>query len=141
MHHRFINADTLHSLQIIDNESHPNSHNQGPTSGSSGSKEGLSVYGLFHHLARTPQGKYRLRQIFLRPSLDLDVINERLETTRIFLNSDNPEILSTLVGHLKGVGNMRLTMSNLEKGANGGPGKTRGPSSNVWAGLQRVSIS
>jgi hypothetical protein len=50
---RFINADTLHSLQILDDESHPNSHNQGPTKSASGSKEGLSVYGLFRHLART----------------------------------------------------------------------------------------
>ncbi|RMZ88581.1 hypothetical protein DV736_g4193, partial [Chaetothyriales sp. CBS 134916] len=74
----FANVDTLSTLQIIQPESHPNIFNQGP--GTSGSKEVLSVFGLFQHHARTPQGKAQLRTIFLRPSLDVNVINERLDT-------------------------------------------------------------
>ena len=76
----FVNADTLNSLQILQHEFHPNSHMQGPTKSSSGAKESLSVYGLFHQLARTPQGKQKLRQIFLRPSIDIDLIVERHKT-------------------------------------------------------------
>jgi DNA mismatch repair protein MSH5 len=51
----FINTDTLLSLQIMSTESHPNAQQHGPASkaGSGGSKEGLSVYGLFQHFAKT----------------------------------------------------------------------------------------
>lgn len=58
----FMNSDTLAALQILQSEVHPQAHNQGPTNTNSGSKEGLSVYGLFQNLARTPQGKHLLRQ-------------------------------------------------------------------------------
>ncbi|KAF2639892.1 hypothetical protein P280DRAFT_402438 [Massarina eburnea CBS 473.64] len=137
----FINADTLQSLQVLENESHPNSHNQGPTKANSGSKEGFSVYGLFHHLARTSQGRLRLKQLFLRPSLDPEVINERLETIRTLLHPENTAILDSLVDMLKGVCNMRVLMSNLKKGVSGTPGKTKGPSSNIWSALQRFSFN
>ncbi|KAF2120478.1 muts domain V-domain-containing protein [Lophiotrema nucula] len=129
----FINGETLHSLQILESESHPHSHNQGPTKANSGSKEGLSIYGLFHHLARTPQGKHLLKQYFLRPSLNLDVINERLDTISTFLRPENATTMDNLVGNLKAVGNMRTVMINLRKGvAGGGPGKGIGFSKNVW---------
>lgn len=137
---RFINADTLHSLQILGPESHPNSHNQGPTKAASGSKEGLSVYGLFHHLARTPQGRYLLRQYFLRPSLNVDVINQRLDTIHTFLRPENASALDTLVDSLKAVGNMRAIMINLRKGVDGGTGKRGNFSSSVWASIRRVSL-
>jgi DNA mismatch repair protein MSH5 len=135
---RFINADTLHSLQVLDNESHPNSHNQGPTKSSSGSKEGLSIYGLYHHLARTPQGKYLLRQYFLRPSLNLDLINERLDAVQTFCLLENQSALDSLVENLKAVGNMRVMMMKLKKGAGGGPSKTGAPAGGVWASIRRV---
>ncbi|KAF2182192.1 hypothetical protein K469DRAFT_636979 [Zopfia rhizophila CBS 207.26] len=133
----FINADTLLSLQILESESHPHSHNQGPTKANSGSKEGLSVYGLFHHLARTPQGKYLLRQYFLRPSLNLEVINERLDTISAFLRPENATPLETLVKNLQSVKNIRVIMINLRKGMGGGIGKCRGYSKSIWAGIRQ----
>jgi DNA mismatch repair ATPase MutS len=136
---RFINADTLHSLQILDDESHPNSHNQGPTKSASGSKEGLSVYGLFRHLARTPQGRLLLRRYFLRPSLDLDTINERLDAVQIFCRPENESPLAAIVESLKAVGNMRTMMAKLKKGVSGGSGKNTGPSGSAWASTRRVS--
>jgi DNA mismatch repair protein MSH5 len=139
MIHRFINADTLHSLQVLYNESHPNSHNQGPIKSSSGSKEGLSVYGLFHHLARTSQGRYLLRQYFLRPSINLDLINERLDAVQTFCRQENGSVLVSIVESLKAVGNMRLMMMKLKKGVCSGPGKSRSPSGSVWASIRRVS--
>lgn len=133
----FINADTLTSLQIMQLESHPHSHNQGPTKSSSGSKEGLSVYGLFHNLARTPQGKFLLRQYFLRPSLNPQVINERLETIGVFLRVENAAPLESLVKNLQSVKNIRAIMINLRKGVGGGLGKGGGISRSVWAGIRQ----
>ena len=52
----FMGADTLLSLQILSTESHPNAQQQGPVN--RGSKEGLSVFGLFQHQARTPPVSY-----------------------------------------------------------------------------------
>lgn len=131
----FINADTLASLQIIQSEAHPHLHNQGPTKASSGSKEGLSVYGLFHFSARTPQGKMLLRQYFLRPSLNVDVINERLDSIAVFLRPDNNVTTDELVKNLVHVKNIRSTLVSLRKGVSGGTTKSsikRG----VWATLR-----
>ncbi|KAH8727567.1 muts domain V-domain-containing protein [Phaeosphaeriaceae sp. PMI808] len=115
----FVNADTLHSLQILGAEPHPHSHNRGPTKANSGSKEGLSVYGLFHHLARTSQGRLLLRQRFLRPSLNLDIINERLNTVGIFLRPENEHVLGALLKSMRNVKNMRIMMISLRKGVGG----------------------
>ncbi|TID21742.1 mismatch repair protein 5 [Venturia nashicola] len=133
----FVNADTLQSLQIIETESHPNSHNQGPRS--SGSKEGLSVYGLFHHLARTPQGKYLLRQYFLRPSLNLSVINERLRTISMLLRPDNANQLDDISKNMRSVKNMRVMMISLRKGVSAGSQKA-GFSKPIWSALRQVCL-
>ncbi|KAL1618838.1 hypothetical protein SLS54_006953 [Diplodia seriata] len=132
----FVNMDTLLSLQILQSESHPNSHNQGPTKSSSGSKEGLSVYGLFHYLAKTPQGRILLRQYFLRPSLDPAVINKRLDAISVFLRPDNSAPVNQIVQSLKKIKNMRVTMVNLRKGVNAGPGKKQGITSGLWARIR-----
>lgn len=134
----FINADTLHSLQIMDAESHPHSHNRGPTKASSGAKEGLSVYGLFHHLARTSQGRFLLRQYFLRPSLNLDTINERLNTTSVFTRPDNEAALNALVQSLKHIGNMRVMLIHLKKGVGGAAKGWGGLSKSVWTAIRAV---
>jgi DNA mismatch repair protein MSH5 len=136
----FINADTLHSLGIIDAEAHPHSHNRGPNA-NSGAKEGLSVYGLFHHLARTPQGRVLLRQYFLRPSLNIDVINERLDAVSTFSRPENGAAFDTLVRNMKNIGNMRATMINLRKGVGGSIPGRNGLSRCVWTSVRGVSRS
>lgn len=105
----------------------------------SGSKEGLSVYGLFHHLARTPQGKYLLRQYFLRPSLDPAVINERLETVSTFLRPDNSNSMNSIVKSLRQIKNMKTVMIHLRKGISSGLSKWGGIKSGVWSSLRSVS--
>ncbi|KAI4754544.1 hypothetical protein E4T52_13305 [Aureobasidium sp. EXF-3400] len=132
----FVNADTLLSLQIIQSESHPHSHNQGPAKANSGSKEGLSVYGLFHGLARTPQGKLLLRQYFLRPATNPEVINERLDSISLLLRSENSEQMETLVKNLSSIKNMRAVMINLRKGINGTKAGQKGPSNSIWTGIR-----
>ena len=138
---RYINADTLASLQIMQSESHPHSHNQGPITGSSGSKEGLSVYGLFHHMARTPQGKNLLRQYFLRPSLDLDLLKERFDTTTVFLRPDNDPYMEQIIKSLNQIKNMTTVMIHLRKGMSNGIGKAGGIRSGVWSSLRSVGSS
>jgi DNA mismatch repair protein MSH5 len=137
----FVNANTLHSLQILDAESHPASHNQGPTKASSGAKEGLSVYGLFHHLARTPQGRILLRQQFLRPSLSLDVINGRLSAIAIFLRPENDTVLATLVQNMKEIGNMCIVMISLRRGVASSTKGQRGFSRSLWSSIRGVRPS
>lgn len=130
---RFINPDTLLSLQIIQPEFHPNAFNQGP--GSTGSKESLSLYGLFHHYARTPQGRVRLRQIFLRPSLKFEEINARLDFVTVFVRPDNMIPLQKLSKSMARIKNIRTVMTHLHKGINGGNQKFGGFKSGVWATL------
>ena len=133
-----MNLDTLSSLQIIQSETHPHSHNQGPTKASSGAKEGLSVYGLFHHLARTPQGKQLLRQYFLRPITDVTVIKERLNTATVFLRPDNSGPVGNITKGLGQIKNMRVVMVNLKKGVSNGLGKGGGIKNGTWATLRKV---
>ena len=51
----YITQETVLALQIVQSEQHPNSQISGGLQSASGSKESLSIYGLFHHLAGTPQ--------------------------------------------------------------------------------------
>jgi DNA mismatch repair protein MSH5 len=120
----------LLSLQIIQPESHPNAFNQGPRS--TGSKGSLSIYGLFHHLAHTSQGRTRLRQLFLRPSLDLEEINTRLDFVSVFVQHENTVALEKLSKSLAKIKNMRTTTTLLRKGINQ---KYGGFKSGVWASL------
>ncbi|RDW66204.1 hypothetical protein BP6252_09839 [Coleophoma cylindrospora] len=133
----FVNADTLASLQIIGAESHPNSYMQGPDTSATGSKESLSVFGLFYHLAHTPQGKLRLRQMFLRPSTDLAVLQERFQTIDVFLRPENSQILKTISKCLSKIKDMRSIIIRLRRGF----GSTKGPSyqGGHWATLQQFS--
>lgn len=131
----FINADTLLSLQITTTESHPNAQQHGPVK-AHGSKEGLSVYGLFHHLAKTQQGRQILRQIFLRPSLKIEVIKERHDTLSTFLQPENLVILDRLTNTLKGTKNMRVVITNLRKGnSSGSDRRGRAIPASVWVNI------
>ena len=134
---RFIDTETLNALQIVHSQTHPQSHNQGPSP--VGSKEGLSVYGLFHQLARTPQGKHLLRQYFLRPSLDIEIINERLDTVAVFLRPDNSGLMNSITKSLGQIRDMRTVVIHLKKGVSNGMGKaSSGIKSGVWSSLRSV---
>jgi DNA mismatch repair protein MSH5 len=136
----FINADTMASLQILQSEFHPNSHMQGPNSASSGAKESLSVFGLFHHLASTPQGKHKLRQIFLRPSLDLEIIEERQATIGILIRPDNSSALEKMIKSLKKIKNIRTIVIHLQKGISGVSSRGSVMQRGVWANLQQFTF-
>jgi DNA mismatch repair protein MSH5 len=114
-------------------ESHPSAFNQGP--GSTGSKESLSVYGLFHHLAHTPQGRARLRRLFVRPSLELEEINTRLDFISVFVRQENLMPLNKLSKSMSKIKDMRITTTLLRKGINDGSQKYGGFKGGVWASL------
>lgn len=132
----FVNADTLASLQIIQAENHPNKQVQGRNQSASGAKESLSVYGLFHFLCHTSQGKQKLRYMFLRPSLDLSVIRERLNTISVLLRPDNCTILQTIERSLKKVKDMRAVVIHLQKGVCDMPAKSSNIHKGVWGSMQ-----
>ncbi|RLL94950.1 hypothetical protein CFD26_102223 [Aspergillus turcosus] len=131
----FINRSTLLSLQITESESHPSMLNQGPGRKSPASKEGLSVYGLFQRFAHTPQGRNRLRQMFLRPSVEMNVICERHDFISVYLRQDNYNALNKIVKSLKHIKNLRPVMINLRKGISTGSAKITGFKTTVWATL------
>ncbi|KFX88111.1 hypothetical protein V490_07834 [Pseudogymnoascus sp. VKM F-3557] len=136
----FINADTLNSLQILQSEFHPNTHMQGPTKSNSGVKESLSVYGLFRQLAHTPQGKHKLRQVFLRPSLDLNLIQERHNTIAILLRPDNTEALNIITHSLKRIKNIRTVLIHLMKGVSAPASRGGAIKQGIWGSLQQFTF-
>ncbi|KAK7952460.1 mismatch repair protein 5 [Apiospora aurea] len=135
----FVNADTMMSLQIIQPEYHPNGQMRGPDKSSSGAKENLSVYGLFHYLACTPQGRHKLRQAFMRPSIDIDLIRTRQRAIAFFLRPGNSETVMQLGKDLRKVKNMRATIAYLARGVDS-PGRNVSVRNGVWASLQRFAL-
>ncbi|GLA79956.1 mutS protein msh5 [Aspergillus tubingensis] len=119
----------------MESETHPSMVNQGPGKKSTSSKEGLSVYGLFQRFASTPQGRNRLKQMFLRPSVELDVINERHSFISMYHRADNFNPLDKMVKGLKHIKNLQYAMINLRKGISTGSGKIMGFKATVWATL------
>ncbi|KAI0197764.1 muts domain V-domain-containing protein [Astrocystis sublimbata] len=134
----FVNADTLVSLQIMQPEYHPNSLQRGPTGSASGAKEGLSLYGLFAHLAATPQGKLKLRRMFLQPSTDINVIQERQWTISFFLRHGNADALCSISKDLRKIKDMKSIMLLLRKGIDN-LGRKITVANSVWAVLQRFA--
>ncbi|KAI1365065.1 putative MSH5 protein [Xylaria arbuscula] len=134
----FVNADTLVSLQIMQSEYHPNSHQRGPTGATSGAKESLSVYGLFSHLAVTSQGKLKLRRMFLQPSTDLDLIRERQWTISFFLRPGNIDALYSIRKDLRKIKDMKAIVMLLRKGIDS-IGRKITVANSVWAMLQKFA--
>lgn len=128
----FVTAETLASLQILQSESHPNTQMQGPVT--SGSKESLSVFGLFRGLAKTSQGRQKLRQIFLRPITNINILQERQKTISVLLLQENSSSLDHIVKSFGLIKDMRSVMIHLQKGIS----RIRGASfkNGVWGSLQ-----
>ncbi|CAG8489217.1 10316_t:CDS:10 [Ambispora gerdemannii] len=102
-----VNADTLCSLQIFEDESHPNMHTR------SRAKEGLSIFGILNK-TRTPTGKQLFKQWFLRPSLDINILEERFRTIDCFLQPDNIHISEQLASCLKHVKNVPKILESMK---------------------------
>nr|KYP73420.1 MutS protein isogeny 5 [Cajanus cajan] len=92
----FLKLDTAahEALQIFQIDKHP-SH-----MGIGRAKEGFSVFGMMNKCV-TPMGRRLLRNWFLRPILDLEVLNYRLNSISFFLCSE--ELIASLRETLKSV--------------------------------------
>lgn len=124
-----MNADTICSLQIFEDESHPNFHMQGPKGRS---KEGLSLFGILNG-TRSPLGHTMLKQWFLRPSLSTTLIAERHSTLAAFLRPDNLHLLAVLGKCLRKIKNIPKILAALRRGqASGGSG---------WMALAQFTFS
>ncbi|GAA6004146.1 hypothetical protein JCM10207_002453 [Rhodosporidiobolus poonsookiae] len=106
-----INADALASLQIFADESHASTH-------SSAIKEGLSLFGIVN-LARTPLGRKLLKQWFIRPSLELDVIEGRHLAVECFLHSENQHVFDAIQSLFRRIKDTSRTLKTLASGRGG----------------------
>ncbi|XBJ11332.1 hypothetical protein VPH35_016042 [Triticum aestivum] len=87
--------DSAHeALHIFQVDKHPSYMGIGRA------KEGFSVFGILNKCV-TPMGRRLLRAWFLRPIIDIDVINNRLNTISFFLCCE--EVMSALRETLKSV--------------------------------------
>ncbi|XP_072955763.1 DNA mismatch repair protein MSH5 isoform X2 [Typha angustifolia] len=89
-----LDAAAHEALQIFQVDKHPSHMGIGKA------KEGFSVFGMFNKCV-TPMGRHLLRTWFLRPILDLDTLNNRLDTVSFFLCCE--EVTSALRETLKSV--------------------------------------
>ncbi|KAK8467156.1 hypothetical protein PHAVU_008G268900 [Phaseolus vulgaris] len=89
-----LDAAAHEALQIFQIDKHP-SH-----MGIGRAKEGFSVFGMMNKCV-TPMGRRLLRNWFLRPILDLEVLNYRLNCISFFLRSE--ELVASLRETLKSV--------------------------------------
>ncbi|CDR44185.1 RHTO0S09e00958g1_1 [Rhodotorula toruloides] len=103
-----INSDALTSLQIFCEESHASAHSRS-------TKEGLSLFGIVN-IAHTPLGRALMRQWFLRPSLELDVIESRQAAVECFLRESNQHIVDAICKHLRNVKNTPRQLKALASG-------------------------
>lgn len=112
----FISERSRVSLQIISHESHPNRPARNVDSKSSAEKENLSVYGLFHPLVSTPQGRTHLRHMFLRPVSNLDILSQRQRTIALLLHPSNEETKKSAIAILRKMGNVAHAIGHLHRG-------------------------
>ncbi|KAL2137071.1 hypothetical protein VTI74DRAFT_9677 [Chaetomium olivicolor] len=111
-----LSADSLLSLQILQSELHPNPQTRSSNSSEPKAKEAFSVVGLLQALASSAQGKKKLRQMLLRPSTDLGLIQERHRTIEVFLKPENAEIVKNMRRQLRKLKNTKTLLLHVRKG-------------------------
>jgi len=79
--------------------------------------------------------KQRLRQMFLRPCLDLTTIEERLNTIAVLLRPENDTCLQKLARSLAKIKDIRTLVVHLQKGVSSNHGKRNGARKGVWASI------
>ncbi|GAA5937745.1 MutS family protein MSH5 [Sporobolomyces koalae] len=103
-----INAESLTSLQIFEQEAHASMH-------AARGREGLSIFNILN-LTRSSLGSSLMRQWLIRPSLELSVIEQRHETVACLLRPENAAPADTIRSHLKSVKNPNKAVLTLLHG-------------------------
>lgn len=78
-----VDLNTIRSLAIFKTEKHPCQTMKIGTS-----KEGLSLYGILNK-TRSVVGKELLRQWFLQPLMDIDILNDRYDSIEVMYTNYN----------------------------------------------------
>lgn len=111
-----ISIESLVSLQIFQENFHPNTQTWGNAGNRAAPKDSSSLFGLFCTLTSTPQGKTSLKRIFVRPTLNIDVIQNRQSTISTLLAPGNINTTKSLPAILRTVPNARVAISHLKTG-------------------------
>lgn len=111
-----VGADSLTSLQILHSELHPNPQVRSSNNSEPKAKESFSVSGLLQALASSAQGKKKLRQMLLRPSTDLGLIQERQISIGVLLRQDNGEIVKNMRRQLRKLKDTKTLLLHVKKG-------------------------
>ncbi|XP_053699644.1 mutS protein homolog 5 isoform X2 [Synchiropus splendidus] len=102
----FIDQDTYSALNIFKLESHPSVYKL-----QSGEREGFSLYGILNR-CKSKFGSILLRQWFMRPTFDLNVLHRRQDVIYFFKFPRNSDLLTAMQSMLH---NMRNIPSLLHK--------------------------
>ncbi|XP_078354214.1 mutS protein homolog 5-like isoform X2 [Oculina patagonica] len=105
-----VDNNTYSALQIFQKESHPSVYKMG--AGNSGAKEGLSLFGISNR-TRSVIGSHMLRMWFLRPSRDINLLQQRQKAVSYFMNLRNAELVASLQDCLKHIKNVSGILSRM----------------------------
>ena len=72
--------------------------------------------------------------------MDLDTINERLDTASVFLRPENDGAMNNIVKNLAQIKNMRTVIMHLRKGVTNGLSKGGGIKSGIWSSLRSFAF-
>ncbi|GAX27184.1 DNA mismatch repair protein MSH5 [Fistulifera solaris] len=109
-HYMAMNPDTLAALNIFAIEHHP----LAASNGYGNAKEGQSLYALLNRTKSKP-GRQRLREIMLKPLLDVDAITMRQDGVEFFLQDDTQKVVPTLMHQLRNVGAVDKILNRIHK--------------------------
>ena len=87
-----VDSTSMLALQIFQEDRHPSAMGIGQ------SKEGFSVYGMLNHCVSS-MGRRLLRLWFLRPIINLQVLNERQDAVFFFMHA--PDVVKSVKGVLR----------------------------------------
>ncbi|KAL2756140.1 hypothetical protein ACRALDRAFT_1033270, partial [Sodiomyces alcalophilus JCM 7366] len=139
-HYVRVSGYALKSLQITRSELHPNRHAWGSGKSTTGQRESLCILGLFRTFTGTPQGRVRLRQIFLTPLMDLGIIRERHRTIATILRPENSETLRHICQRLRKIPDIRKSLTRLRRGIDLSTGQAA-VSGDTWWNLARFTLN
>ncbi|KAL2269874.1 hypothetical protein VTJ83DRAFT_2058 [Remersonia thermophila] len=111
-----LSADALLSLQIVQSELHPNPQTRASNRSEPTAKETLSITGLLQALASSTQGKRALRRMLLRPTTDINLIEERHRGIEVLLRSENRDVANSMRKLLRKLKNANTLLRHVRKG-------------------------
>lgn len=116
-----LDMNTLNALAIFKVDRHPCASMRIGVS-----KEGFSLFGILNK-TRSPPGKEMLRQWFLQPVLDMDVLTERYDAIDYFMK--NRDVVDHLRDLIKNIRNTKRIMKRIKEST---------ASANDWCNLYKT---